>query len=104
MSKGYINIEGQPGRTIQATFARDWQDGRELIFVGEHMSSKLEQWRNVKPEDHPLAVIHLRFAHDGTPVSGEIFPAVKLAITPEGFLDVQTDNSNHIGLHNIARR
>lgn len=104
MSKGFLNIEGQPGRKLNAAFKRNWQDGHEIILVGEHVASKLEQWRGVKAEDHPLAVIQMRFDHDGKPVYGEIFPAVKLTITPEGFPDVQTDNSNQVKLYEIARR
>ena len=104
LSKGYINIEGQPGRKIEAVFTRARQDGRDLIVIGEHVASKLEDWQGVKAEDHPVAVIHLRLASDGTPVGGEIFPAVKLAVTPDGFLDVQTDSSNKIILINLARQ
>lgn len=104
MSKGYINIEGAPGRKVEAAFWRARQDGRDLIVIGEHVASRLEAWEGVKAEDHPVAVVHLRFAADGTPLSGEIFPAVKLAVTPDGFVDVQTDASNKILLINIARQ
>ena len=104
MSKGYLNVEGQSGRKIEAAFVRQRQDGTELILIGEHMLTKLEQSRGVKVEDHPLAVIHLRFSSDGKPVSGEAFPAVKLTITEDGFPDVKTDDSNHITLINVARR
>lgn len=104
MSKGYLNVEGQSGRKIEAAFVRQRQDGTELILIGEHMLTKLEQSRGVKVEDHPLAVIHLRFGTDGKPVSGEAFPAVKLTITEDGFPDVKTDDSNHVTLINVARR
>jgi hypothetical protein len=104
MSKGYINVEGRSGRKVNAAFVRDRQDGREIILIGEHVASKLEQSRGVKAEDHPLVVMHLRFGTDGKPISGEVFPAVKLTITPDGFLDVKTDSSNRIMLINIARR
>jgi len=104
MSKGYINIEGTSGRKIEAVFSRERQGGRELIVIGEHVASKLEDWEGVKAEDHPVAVIHLRLAPDGTPQSGEIFPAVKLTVTPDGFVDVQTDSSNKITMINIARQ
>ena len=103
MSKGYINIEGRPGRKIEAVFARQGQQGRDLIVIGEHVASGLEEWRGVNAAEHPVAVVHLRFAADGTPLGGEIFPAVKLAVTADGFLDVQTDASNKITLFNIAR-
>jgi hypothetical protein len=104
MSKGYINIEGRPGRKIHAVFSREWQDGHELILISEHVVSKVEQARGIKAEDYPIAVMHLRFGGDRTPVAGEVFPAVKLAITPDGYLDVQTDDSNKIRLFNIVRR
>lgn len=104
LSKGYINIEGRPGRKIEAVFARPRQDGRDLIVIGEHVASGLEQWRGVNAAEHPVAVVHLRLAADGTPLGGEIFPAVKLAVTPDGFLDVETDASNKVMLFNLARQ
>ena len=105
MSKGYLNVEGQDGRKIHAAFQRDRSDGtHEIILVSEHKASRLEEWRGTKPEDHPLAVIQLRFSPEGKPVYGEIFPAVKLTITPEGFPDVKTDSSNQIKLYDIARQ
>jgi hypothetical protein len=105
MSKGYLNVEGQDGRMIHAAFQRDRSDGtHEIILVCEHKASRLEEWRGTKPADHPLAVIQLRFGTDSAPISGEIFPAVKLTITPEGFPDVKTDSSNQIKLYNIAKR
>ncbi len=104
MSKGYINIEGTSGRKIEAVFSRERLDGRELIVIGEHVASRLEEWRGVPAEEHPVAVIHLRLGLDGRPQSGEVFPAVKLSVTPDGFVDVQTDASNKILLINIARQ
>jgi len=104
MSKGFINVEGQQGRKIMAVFSRDLKDGHELVIVGEHVVSKLEKLRNVKPEDHPLAVIHLRFDSGGDPVNGEVFPAVKVSVTPDGFVDVQTDNANKIMMYELKRR
>ncbi len=105
MSRGYINIEGQAGRKILAVFARRRSDGgRELILIGEHVASTLEQSRGVKREEHPLSVVHLRFDKDGNPVAGEVFPAVKLAVTEDGYLDVHTDKSNRVLLFEIARQ
>lgn len=105
MSKGYLNVEGQDGRTLHGAFQRDRSDGtHEIILVGEHKASKLEDWRGTKAEDHPLAVILLRFGTDGKAVYGEIFPAVKLTITPDGFPEIKTDNSNQVKLYDIARR
>ena len=104
MSKGYINIEGQPGRKINAVFSRSLKNGHELIVIGEHVASKLEQWRGVKAEEHPLAVIHLKFDDGGEPVKGEVFPAVKLSVTPDGFVDVQTDSSNKVMMTDLARK
>jgi hypothetical protein len=105
MSTGYLNVEGQDGRKIHAAFQRDRSDGtHEIILVCEHKASRLEQWRGTKPADHPLAVIQLRFGSDGKATYGEIFPAVKLTITPEGFPDVKTDTSNQVKLYEIAKR
>jgi hypothetical protein len=104
MSKGFINIEGKPGRKIEAVFSRPREAGRDLIVIGEHVASAFEQSRGIKTEDHLVAVIRLRLAPDGTPQSGEIFPAVKLAVTPDGFLDVQTDSSIKVFMTNLARQ
>jgi hypothetical protein len=104
MSNGYINIEGRPGRKIHAVFSRDLSEGREVILIGEHLASRLEKWRGVKVEDYPIAVLHLRLRADGTPISGQAFPAVKLKITPDGYLDVQSDETNKVTLFNVARR
>jgi len=104
MSKGYINIEGQPGRKINAVFSRSLKNGHELIVIGEHVGSKLEDWRAVKVEKHPLAVIHLTLDDSGAPVKGEVFPAVKLSMTPDGFVDVQTDSSNKVMMTDLARK
>ncbi len=104
MSKGYINVEGQPGRKIEAAYSRQRGDGYDIVVIGEHMASKLEQWQGVKPENYPVAVLHMRFASDGTPRSGEIFPAARVAVTPDNYIDVQTDNSNKVTMINIARQ
>jgi hypothetical protein len=82
------DVEGQ-GRKLNAAFIRERQDGRDIILVGEHVATRLEEWKNVKTEDHPLAAIQLGFGTDGKAISGEIFPAVKLTITPQGFPDIK---------------
>ena len=104
MNKGFINIEGQPGRKIFAVFSRNVKDGHEVIIVSEHVASKLEKWRGDKAEEHPLAVIHLRFNNNGDPVSGEVFPAVKLAVTPDGYVDAQTNDSNKVIMTELRRK
>jgi len=104
MSKGYINVEGQPGRKIYAVFSRPRKDGYELVVVSEHVASKLEQWRGTKAEEHPLAVVHLRLDNGGDPVSGEVFPAVKVSVTSDGFVDVQTNDSNKVTMHDLAKK
>lgn len=103
MSKGYINIEGQSGRKIEAVFSRDGQKGRDIIIIGDHLASKLEKWEGVNAGEYPSAVIHLRISPDGD-IAGEVFPAVRLALTPDGFIDAKTDSSNKITMINIARR
>jgi hypothetical protein len=104
MSSGFINVDGQPGRKIQAVFARQRQDGRDLIIIGDHMASKLEQWKDSDPKGYPFAVMHLRFGDDGSVISGEAFPSVKLAVTPDGYVDVETGGTNQVTLINISRQ
>ena len=104
MSKGYINIEGQPGRKIEAAFEQQTRKGRRIILVAEHELSPLEKSRNVKAEDFPLAVLRIQFGFAGDVPTGEIFPATKLAVTPDGFLDVQTESSNKVVLVDIAEQ
>lgn len=104
MTKGFINIEGQSGRKISAVFSRERQDGYEMVVISEHMVSKLEKWNDVKPEDHPVAVIHLRFLLKEGTYNGEIYPAVKLAVTTDGFVDAKTDNANKVTMINIAKK
>jgi hypothetical protein len=104
LTKGYINIEGQSGRKIYAVFSRQRKDGHEVIIIAEHVASKLERWRDVKPEEHPLAAIHLVFNESGTPVKGEVFPAVKVSVTSDGFVDAQTDSSNKVTMVDLARK
>jgi hypothetical protein len=104
MSKGFINVEGQPGRKIFAVFKRNREEGHELIVISEHVASKLEQWRGVKAEEHPLAVVHLRFDTFGAIKSSEVFPAVKVSVTEDGYVDVQTDNTNKITMIDLKRQ
>ncbi len=104
MSKGYINIEGTSGRKIYAAFSRHLQNGHEVVVVGEHIASKLEKWRNTDAAEHPLAVIHMAFDDGGKPVKGEVFPAVKVSVTEDGFVDVQTDSSNKVMMTDLARK
>jgi len=104
MSKGYINVEGQQGRKIYAAFSRPRKDGYELVIVSEHVASKLEQWRGEKTDEHPLAVVHLRLDNGGDPVSGEVYPAVKVSVTPDGFVDVKTNDSNRVTMHDLAKK
>lgn len=104
MSKGFIVVEEQTGRKIEAVFLKERQDGRELIVVTEHVASALEKWHGIRVEDYPLAVIHIRFGRDGSPVSGEIFPAVKVVVTPDGFVDAQSGGTNKVTMINIVRQ
>ncbi len=104
MSKGFINIEGQPGRKVFAVFSRPRKGGYELVIISEHVASKLEQWRAEKAEEHPLAVIHIKLDDGGDPVSGEVFPAVKVAVTQDGFVDIQTKESNKVMMTNLAKK
>ncbi len=103
MAKGYINIEGQSGRKIEAVFSRSTPDYRDLIIIGDHLASKLEKWEGVNAGEYPSAVIHLRISNDGD-ITGEVFPAVRLALTPDGFIDAKTGSSNKVTMIDIARR
>lgn len=103
MVKGYINVEGQPGRKIEAVFSRAGDGYRDLIIIGDHIASKLEKWEGVNAGEFPSAVIHLRISSEGA-ITGEAFPAVRLAVTPDGFVDARTDNSNRASMINIVRR
>lgn len=104
MNKGFIGIEGQPGRKIYAVLLRNLKNGHEVIVISEHVASKLEKWNNVKAEDHPLAVVHLLFNNSGEPTRGEVFPAVELSVTPDGYPDVQTNSSNKVMMTDLARK
>jgi hypothetical protein len=103
-TRGYINIEGHPGRTIEAAYWLDGADGRRLVLIAEHQLSALEKERGVKQEDFPLAVAHIDVDRDGVPVSGEFFPAVSLAVTPAGILDVQASDFNKVILIDLKRQ
>jgi hypothetical protein len=104
MSKGYINIEGQPGRKIEAAFRQQSRLGQRVVLIAEHELSPLEKSRGANVEDFPLAVLRLQFDQTGQVLSGEIFPATQVHVTMDGFLDVQTESSTRVLLIDVVQQ
>jgi hypothetical protein len=104
MTKGFVNIEGQQGRKIEAAFFVPTKDGTRVILIGEHILTKLEISRGAKQSDYPLAAVHIQLDKNGEPLNGEFFPAVKLSVSPDGFVDVQTNDANKVMLYDLARQ
>jgi hypothetical protein len=103
MSKGYINIAGQGGRKILAAFTQDNQGSKRLILITEHVLSGYEKQQGVHAEDYPLTIIHIQFDTMGHPKSGEVYPAARLSVTKDGFVDVDTQSTNTATLEDITR-
>jgi hypothetical protein len=103
MSKGYINIAGQAGRKIMAAFTQDSQGGKRLILITEHVLSAYEQQQGVHAEEYPLTIVHIQFNALGHPMSGEVYPAARLSVTKDGFVDVDTQSTNTATLIDITR-
>jgi len=103
MSKGYINVSGQSGRKILAAFTLDSRNGKRLILITEHVLSEYEKTQKVRAEDYPLTILHIQFDALGKPQSGEVYPAAKLTVTKEGFVDMATQTPNTATLIDIAR-
>jgi len=103
MAKGYINVAGQPGRKIFAAFTLDSPDGKRLIVVTEHVLSEFEKTQNVRAHDYPLTIVKIQFDTMGHPQSGQVYPAARVNVTPEGFVDVDTQTPNTATMINIAR-
>ena len=103
MTKGYINVAGQSGRKIFAAFSLDSLDGKRLIVVTEHVLSEYEKRQNVRAEDYPLTVAKIQFDAMGHPQSGQVYPAAKVSVTPEGFVDVDMQTANTATMIDIAR-
>ncbi len=103
MVKGYINIAGQSGRKVLAAFTVDRQDGKRLILITEHVLSAYEKQQGENAEDYPLTIMHIQFNNVGHPTSGEVYPATRLSVTKDGFVDVNTQTINTATLVNITR-
>jgi hypothetical protein len=103
MSKGYINIAGQSGRKIMAAFTLPSPNGKRLILITEHVLSVYEQRQGVQAQDYPLTIIHIQLDPIGKAVSGQVYPAAKLTVTEEGFVDVSTQTVNTATLIDIVR-
>jgi hypothetical protein len=102
MTKGYINIAGQSGRKIMAAFKLDRQEGKRLILVTEHVLSAYEKQQGTRAEDYPLTIIHIQFDTMGHATSGEVYPAARLSVTRDGFVDVDTQATNTATLVDIT--
>lgn len=103
MSKGYINVAGQGGRKIFAAFILDSANGKRIIVVTEHVLSEYEKTQNVHVADYPLTIAKIQFDTMGQPQSGQVYPAAKVTVTPDGFVDVDTQTANTATMIDIAR-
>ena len=103
MAKGYINIAGQSGRKIMAAFTLDRQEGKLLILITEHVLSEYEKRQGERAEDYPLTIIHIQFDTMGHAKSGEVYSAVRLSVTKDGFVDVNTQTAYTAMLADITR-
>ncbi len=103
MAKGYINVAGQQGRKIFAAFTLDSPNGKRIIIVTEHVLSEYEKTQNVRSEDYPLTIAKIQFDAMGHPQSGMVYPATKVTVTPDGFVDVDTQTPNTATMIDIAR-
>jgi len=103
MAKGYINVAGQPGRKIFAAFSLDSPNGKRIIVVTEHILSEYEKTQNVHAEDYPLTIGKIQFDAMGHPQSGQVYPAARVSVTPDGFVDVETQTPNTATLIDITR-
>jgi hypothetical protein len=103
MTKGYINIAGQTGRKIMAAFTSDSAAGKRLILITEHVLSAYEKQQGARAEEYPLTIIHIQFDSMGHPKSGEVYPAARLSVTKDGFVDVDTQSTMTATLTEITR-
>ena len=103
MSKGYINVAGQGGRKIYAACIQDSPDGKRIVLVTEHVLSEYEKTQNVRATDYPLTIAKIQFNAMGYPQSGNVYPAVKVAVTRDSFVDIETQTPNTATLIDIAR-
>jgi hypothetical protein len=101
--KGHINVAGQSGRKIFAAFTLDSPNGKRMILVTEHVLSEYEKTQNARAEDYPLTIAKIQFDAMGHPQSGEVYPAARVSVTADGFVDVDTQTTNTATLIDIAR-
>lgn len=103
MSKGYINVAGQGGRKIYAAYTQDSPDGKRIILVTEHILSEYEKTQNLRASDYPLTIAKIQFDALGHPQSGKVYPAAKVSVTPDGFVDIETPTPITATMIDIAR-
>ena len=103
MGKGYVNVAGQGGRKIYAAYTQDFPDGKCIILVTEHILSEYEKTQNVRASDYPLSIAKIQFDALGHPQSGKVYPAVRVSVTPDGLVDIDTQTANTATMIDIAR-
>jgi len=103
MAKGYISVAGQAGRKIFAAFMLESPNGKRLVIVTEHVLSEYEKTQNARVEDYPLTIVKIQFDPKGHPESGQVYPATKVSVTADGFVDVQTQDQNTATMIDIIR-
>jgi hypothetical protein len=103
MTKGYINIGGQSGRKIFAAFTIESPNGKRLVIVTEHVLSQYEKTQKVHAEDYPLTFTKIQFDAMGHPESGQVYPAARVSVTADGFVDVATQDQNIATMIDIVR-
>jgi hypothetical protein len=103
MSKGYVNVAGQGGRKIYAAYTQDSPEGKRMILVTEHILSEYEKTQNARASDYPLSIAKIQFDSLGHAQSGKVYPAAKVTVTPDGFVDVDTPTPNTATMIDIAR-
>ncbi len=103
MSKGYISVAGQGGRKIYAAIVQSSPEGKRLVLVTEHILSEYEKSQNARASDYPLTIARIQFDPTGNPLNGKVYSAVKVSVTPDGFLDVDSQTPNTGTIINIAQ-
>src|SRR5260370_39893575 len=103
MSQGSNNVIGQSGRKIMAALSLDNPNGKRLILITEHLLSEYEKTQNIRAQDYPLAILRIQFDPVGKAKGGEVYLAVKLSFTRDGFLDAATQRANLATITDIVR-
>ena len=78
---------------------------QELLqyFVMERFLYRLSKSQFRDSSDYPLTIAKIQFDASGHPQSGKVYPAVKVTVTPDGFVDIDTQSPDTATLIDIAR-